>query len=682
MIGRVLDGRYRIDAKIARGGMATVYRAHDLRLDRECAVKVMHADLGDDQDFASRFVREAHSAARLTHPNVVSVSDQGDDDGVLFLVMELVTGRTMRDLIAAEAPMPPERALRLLEPVLLALAEAHRCGLIHRDVKPENVLLADDGRVKVADFGLARAFDANTTHTATNGVLIGTVSYLAPELILNGRPDPRSDVYAAGVLLYELLTGQKPHQGEGAIQIAYKHVNEDVPAPSFTLGRPLPEYVDALVLRATARDPERRQVDAKVFLQQLRRVQAALDAGDTSDAELTQDLLPTVPVTLPPSIDYTEETPSQDARQDARRDEDREATTVFSHVQQPVARQAAAGAAVATPVRTAPPPQRYVPPPPPRAPVPTNGAGGPGHAPPVRRRRRRPSRGVVLLLVVLLLTALVGYAGWWFGIGRYTSTPGLINLPFRAASAKADRQGLHLAVAQRQYSETVTAGSVISTDPSAGSRVVEGGTIDAIVSKGPERYKVPALRKKPLTEVSSRLGAANLAVGTITRAWSETMPKGLVLSTSPHAGVELRKDSAVDVRVSRGPQPIKIPDFTGRSGNHADQKLTDLGFQVNVSEENSDTVPKGKVISQNPSGGKGFRGDKIDLVVSKGPVMVTVPDLRADSVSDATAQLASAGLRIKVVRTGFFIGVDRVVRQSPGSGDSIPKGSVVTVYVV
>src|SRR4051794_34499057 len=654
--------------------MATVYRAHDLRLDRVCAVKVMHADLGDDQEFATRFVREAHSAARLTHPNVVSVSDQGDDDGVLFLVMEHVPGRTLRDLIAAEAPMPPDQALRLIEPVLLALAEAHRCGLIHRDVKPENVLIADDGRVKVADFGLARAFDANTTHTATNGVLIGTVSYLAPELILNGRPDPRSDVYAAGVLLYELLTGQKPHQGEGAIQIAYKHVNEDVPAPSFTLGRPLPAYVDALVLRATARDPERRQVDAKVFLQQLRRVQAALDAGDMSDPELTQDLLPTAPVTLPPSIDYTEETP--------RRDEDREATTVFSPLQQqPVAvRQATGG--VATRVRTAPPPQRYVPPPPRPAPVPSNGAGRPGHPAPARRRRRRPSRGLVLLIVVLLLTALMAYAGWWFGVGRYTSTPGLINLPYRAASAKADRQGLHLQVAQRQYSETVTAGSVISTDPSAGARVVEGGTIDAVVSRGPERYKVPALHEKPLTEVASRLEAAHLAVGTVTRAWSEQVQKGLVLSTTPHAGVELRKDSAVNVVVSRGPQPIKIPDFTGRNGDHADQKLTDLGFQVNVSEENSDSISKGKVISQNPAGGKGFREDKIDLVVSKGPVMVTVPELRADSVSSATNELTSAGLQIKVVRTPLYIGVDRVVRQSPGSGDSVPKGSVVTVYVV
>lgn len=288
----------------------------------------------------------------------------------------------------------------------------------------------------------------------------------------------------------------------------------------------------------------------------------------------------------------------------------------------------------------------------------------------------------MLLVVVLLLTALMAYAGWWFGVGRYTSTPGLINLPLRAAAAKAERQGLDLQVAQRQFSETVTAGSVISTDPTAGSRVVEGGTIDAVVSKGPERYKVPALHNKPLTDVASRLAAANLTVGTVTRAWSENIDKGLVLGTTPYAGAEVRKDSAVNVLVSRGPRPIKIPDFTGRSGENANERLTDLGFEVSISEENSDTIAKGKVISQDPSSGKGFRGDMIDLVVSKGPVMVTVPELRADSVTDATAELTSVGLRIDVQRTDLYIGVDRVVRQSPGSGDSIPKGSVVTVYVV
>src|SRR4051812_18902205 len=293
MIGRVLDRRYRVGPRIARGGMATVYEATDLRLDRVCALKIMHPGLGDDDEFASRFVREARSAARLSHQNVVGVFDQGDDDGTLFLAMEYIPGHTLRDLIRKEAPMSPAKALAVIDPVLSALAAAHQAGMIHRDVKPENVLLADDGRVKVADFGLARAISAETQHTATGGVLIGTVSYLSPELVVDGKADARSDVYAAGVVLYEMLTGRKPHDGESPIQVAYKHVHEDVPPPSHEI-RGIPAYVDALVALATARDRELRPADARVLLHQVRRVRAALDEGLADDPELTADLLPTL----------------------------------------------------------------------------------------------------------------------------------------------------------------------------------------------------------------------------------------------------------------------------------------------------------------------------------------------------------------------------------------------------
>jgi eukaryotic-like serine/threonine-protein kinase len=267
----------------------------------------MHAGLGDDHDFAARFVREARSAARLSHPNVVSVFDQGDDDGTLFLAMEYIPGHTLRDVIRKEAPMAPAKALTLIEPVLAALGAAHQAGLVHRDVKPENVLIADDGRIKVADFGLARAVSAETQHTATGGVLIGTVSYLAPELVVDGKSDARADVYAAGVLLYETLTGRKPHEGESPIQVAYKHVHEDVPPPSAEVPG-IPPYVDALVARACARDRELRPADARVLLHQVRRVHGALDHGVRDDPELTADLAPTVPVRRDENdIDYVTE---------------------------------------------------------------------------------------------------------------------------------------------------------------------------------------------------------------------------------------------------------------------------------------------------------------------------------------------------------------------------------------
>ena len=314
LVGRLLDGRYRILARVARGGMASVYEATDTRLDRTVAVKVMHPGLGDDQEFAQRFVREARAAARLNHPHVVGVYDQGDDtsDGTdtIFLVMEYVPGHTLRDVLRKESPMPPARALALLEPVVSALAAAHRAGLVHRDVKPENVLIADEahgGTVKVADFGLAKAVSADTQHTATGGVLIGTVSYLAPELVIDGRSDARADVYACGVVLYELLTGRKPHEGESPIQVAYRHVHHDVPMPS--LVEPgIPDYVDALVARATSRDRDQRPADATVLLHHLHRVGQALREGLESDPELATDLLPrrvVESVDRPPSTDDT-----------------------------------------------------------------------------------------------------------------------------------------------------------------------------------------------------------------------------------------------------------------------------------------------------------------------------------------------------------------------------------------
>ena len=399
LTGRVLDNRYRIGVRIARGGMASVYEATDLRLDRTVAVKVMHPGLGDDDEFAARFVREARSAARLSHPNVVAVYDQGDDDGTVFLAMELVDGHTLRDVIRKESPMSPARALALFEPMLSALAAAHRAGLIHRDVKPENVLIADDGRVKVADFGLAKAVSTDTQHTATGGVLIGTVSYLAPELVVDGRADARADVYAAGVVLFELLTGVKPHEGESPIQVAYKHVHEDVPPPS-SLAPGIPAYVDALVARATARDRELRPADAVVLLHQVHRVSHALTEGVLDDPELTADLTP-----LRMQLDQVEP-PSPSSGDTASDPFD---SGEFAALMAP------AVIASSPDLTTRIPTDARLPVTPP--PAPPRGKGP--------RRPRRSRRGLALLLVAVLLASAAGVGAWWFGYGRYTTTPGV-----------------------------------------------------------------------------------------------------------------------------------------------------------------------------------------------------------------------------------------------------------------
>ncbi|MGZ5417734.1 MAG: Stk1 family PASTA domain-containing Ser/Thr kinase [Nocardioides sp.] len=661
LIGRVLDGRYRVGPRVARGGMATVYEAVDLRLDRVCAVKVMHSGLGDDHDFAARFVREARSAARLSHPNVVSVFDQGDDNGTLFLAMEYIPGHTLRDLIRKEAPMAPAKAMTLIEPVLSALAAAHAAGLIHRDVKPENVLLADDGRVKVADFGLARAISAETQHTATGGVLIGTVSYLAPELVVDGRADARSDVYAVGVLIYEMLTGRKPHEGESPIQVAYKHVHEDVPAPSDTIPG-IPAYVDALVARATARDPQLRPTDARVLLHQVRRVHGALDHGILDDPELTSDLTPTVTVPALDDIDYVnEDAPTilsgaqvaHGGRVEPGYESDASDTSII-----PAGRPSAA--------------QR-----PPARPAPTGGPGGPA-----RPRQRRSRRGPILLLVVLLLAVAAGVGGWWYGSGRYTTTPGVINMAAAEARETIEAEGLGYEEAEPAYSESVDAGDVISTDPGGGERILDDGTVTVVLSLGPERYEVPVLRGMAEDKAIEALEDANLELGDVVRRFNERIDEGVVLSSDPGQGKQLRPGSTVDLVVSKGPRPIKIPDFTGKDADRAEAKLTDLGLEVRRTEENSDQVDEGDVITQSPNAGELYRGDVVTLTVSKGPVLVEVPNLTAVGVAEATARLESLGFRVRTEEGNTYLGLGYVSGADPDFGSMAPKGSLITLFLV
>ncbi|MEP9365573.1 Stk1 family PASTA domain-containing Ser/Thr kinase [Nocardioides sp. CN2-186] len=651
MTGRVLDNRYRIGSRIARGGMASVYEATDLRLDRTVAVKIMHPGLGDDDEFAARFVREARSAARLSHPNVVAVYDQGDDDGTVFLAMELVDGHTLRDVIRKESPMSPARALALFEPMLSALAAAHRAGLIHRDVKPENVLIADDGRVKVADFGLAKAISTDTQHTATGGVLIGTVSYLAPELVVDGRADARADVYAAGVVLFELLTGEKPHEGESPIQVAYKHVHEDVPPPS-SLVPGIPAYVDALVARATARDRELRPADAVVLLHQVHRVSHALTEGVLDDPDLTADLTP-----LRMQLDRAEAPSPDDTASDPF--DSREFAALM-----------APGPGHTTRIPTTPRPPATPPPGPPR-----------GQEP---RRPRRSRRGLVLLLVALLLATAAGVGAWWFGYGRYTTTPGVIGLSRSAAEQKLDAAGLDVAWGDKAYSETVPAGRVVDTDPDAGSRVLSGGTVTVVVSLGKERYDVPDLEGKTVDEAQDALAATNLAYGTTIEKWSDTVPEGIVMSSTPKVGTTLRPDAVVDLTVSQGPKPVKLRDWVGKDADDAKAWAEQHGLTAKVaSSEYSDTVDEGDVISQDPPGGTTLhRGDDFSIVVSKGPELVEVPSVRAQGVDSATETLEALGFHVTTEHAPGYLGLGFVFSQSPGSGEMAPKGSTIVLDLI
>lgn len=664
--GRLLDGRYLIGSRIARGGMASVYEAVDTRLDRTVAVKIMHPGLGDassgdDDSFARRFVREARAAARLSHPNVVAVHDQGRDDtgdGTIYLVMELVPGHTLRDTISKEAPMSPERALAILDPVLSALASAHRAGLVHRDVKPENVLIADDGRIKVADFGLARAVSAETQHTATNGVLIGTVSYLAPELVVEQRADARADVYAVGVILFELLTGTKPHTGETPIAVAYRHVHHDVPAPS-SLVPGLPAYVDALVARATTRDPSLRPSDAGVLLRHVRRVTQALHDGVRDDPELVADLLPRA---LP-----------------AATDEERSDTTP-----EPVSTLAPAAARVSgeptTVIGTTPRRPMAAPVPEPRDPHPLDR----DDLPPPRRRRGR--RRLALALVLVLVLAGLGAGGYWFGWGRYTSTPGVVGLERAAAETRLDDAGLGARVEQ-VYSESVEPGVVITTDPRPGERILPGDEVELTVSRGPEVYDVPDLAGLTVAEAEDRLAEVKMVVGRQIQRFSETVPKGQVIRSQPAFGSPeseaLPVDTAVSLLVSKGRQPIRISDWTGRDAEAIEKALKKKGLDVEVTDtEFSDDVAKGRIISQDPTSGVLYKGDTVELVVSKGPELITIPSVRYLSTAKAVQRLEDLGFKVKKERASIYLSGQVAWDTRPGSGARARKGSTVVLYVV
>ncbi|HSK25504.1 MAG TPA: Stk1 family PASTA domain-containing Ser/Thr kinase [Jiangellales bacterium] len=630
-VGRLLDGRYRVGPRLAKGGMATVYEALDTRLDRDVALKVMHPGLVEDHDFVTRFIGEARSAARLSHPNVVAVFDQGEDDGLVYLAMELVSGRTLRQVLRSNGKLPAGTALEVMEQVLGALSAAHAAGIVHRDVKPENVLVGDDGRVKVADFGLARAV-ANGS-TATRGVLLGTVAYISPEQALGEGATPRSDVYSAGILLWELLTGEAPHDGPTDYVIVNKHIETDVQPPSWEEPSVPPE-VDRLVLAAVARDPRERFADAGAFLAALRRVRKALAADGADDPDATA-LLSAEPL-----------------------------GAAGVSAAQAMARPATGGNEVDPDARTAVIGR-------------STGRQEPPQAPASRRRSRK---GPVAFVLVLLLALGVAAGAWWLGAGRWTSTPSMLRLELPAAEARAAEAGLSLDVAaERQFSETVPAGLVLSTDPGPGEQVLRGGTVAVVLSAGPQRFEVPTLVGLDRPAAEAALAAASLVPGEVTERYDEEVAAGIVLEQGLAPTEQAKQGTAVPFVVSLGREPIEVPAVVGRPAEEARQALEDAGFTVTSSEAYSDDVPRGAVVSQDPADGTGFRGDEVAVVVSLGPEIVEVPGVEGNGYDEAAAALERAGLVARRVEL-LPAGPGRVLRQDPGAGTELRRGSEVTLY--
>ncbi|TAM69085.1 MAG: Stk1 family PASTA domain-containing Ser/Thr kinase [Microbacteriaceae bacterium] len=633
MIGRLIDGRYQVRSRIARGGMATVYLATDLRLERRVAIKVMHGHLADDSTFKSRFVQEARSAARLAHPNVVNVFDQGQDSDMAYLVMEYLPGITLRELLKDYGKLTPEQTTDIMEAVLSGLAAAHKAGIVHRDLKPENVLLADDGRIKIGDFGLARAASNNT---ASGQALLGTIAYLSPELVTRGVADARSDIYALGIMIFEMLTGEQPFQGEQPMQIAYQHANDSVPAPS-TRNPAVPPELDQLVLWATAHAPEDRPRDAKAMLERLLEIERSGRGGADTPAGLGPTMV------LPPAADLAYQTGD---------------TQILGGALFPAAQvrpEASATDAVATLATTA---------------------------------RRRRSRGWWVFALVLVLAAAAGGTGWYFGAG-----PGAqVVVPQVASQAQAAAttrlKQLDFAVkADQVYSMTVAAGLVVGTDPGAGVRAHKGSMVTLHVSQGRKPITIPALAGLSQADAERAITDAGALVGkSIDKQFNADVRKGTVTSAAKADGdkADLSKGGSyfqgltVNLAVSLGP----VPDVSGKSVADAQAALDAVGLNTQSgSQSYSDTVPSGAVIDGVPQNAGIVRpGDTILLNISRGPAPVDVPAVVGKTWADAKKALTDAGFKLSYAAIadgapGLFI----VQATNPAGGVSAPKGSTVTV---
>jgi serine/threonine-protein kinase len=627
--------------------MASVYEATDLRLDRRVALKVMHADLARDEQFVARFKREARAAAALSHPNVVGVYDQGEDDDLVFLAMELVPGRTLREVISAEAPLSVRDAVALFDPVLQALTAAHHAGLVHRDVKPENVLIDSHGRVKVADFGLARAITSTTVSRSTD-LTWGTAAYLSPEEVERGAADERSDVYAAALLLFELLTGAKAFPGTSPIQVAYQHVHSSVPRASEQVATVPPE-VDALIQWAAAQDPEHRPADAGEFRAELHTVvdqltDRQLDAvpgGPFADPDATQAFEDS---TRPLRAAHTEAVPQVGTE---------------GHYARTTGNRSPRRKAARTVTRPSAP------------------------APPRPRRRRRVLGWLVGILLVLVAATGAG-AAWYYteGPGVYSTVPTLAGTTEEQARSALDIEQLD-PVVEDSYSETVPAGVVISASHDPGQSIRHGTDVTLVVSQGPERYAVPELTGKTVEEARQLVEEANLTLGEPTESYDEQAPEGEIISFSPAAGEQVKPGSTVEVEVSAGREPIEIPRIDGKTEDEARQLLEDAGFTVVVDPERvfHEGVPEGSVVSQEPAEGTGFRGDEVTVTISKGPDLVEVPQVVGMQWGEAEPLLKDLGFTVK--REDLAGGYFSTVRfQSIDAGEKAKRGSEITLTVL
>lgn len=631
LTGNLIDGRYQLLRQMDAGGMATIYEAIDTRLDRRVAVKIMHAHLAQDEQFVERFIREAKAAAALSHPNIVAVQDQGwNQSGIpaVFIVMELVDGHTLREYLNERGKIAAADGIKFLLPVLSALGAAHRLGIVHRDVKPENILVSKEGRIKITDFGLAKGAMIGSTMTAESSVILGSVSYLSPEQVSRGIADSRSDVYSAAITAFEIFTGTKPFEGDEPIQIAFMHVNSRVPRIS-SLIPDIPKALDDLIFAATSVDPDERPRDCQIFHSQLLTISQALNPSA-------------------PQMSLELDIPIAPMREKTKKKSRGKFTQITEKISLTLP-SAAAGKETTVQVRE----RKKV------------------------SKRVRRNRWIAAGLAVLL-----GITTWWVLIGPGASVkfPSVVGATTEQANSTLVALGLTTTIIEERFNEDIAKGRVISTDPFAGDSIAAGGTVNLVVSKGAERYTIPALISLTPEAALNLLAKSPLKVGEITEVFNAKIPKGFVISSNPAPGTRVKRETIVDMVVSKGVETFSLASLVGTNGEQALNELTEAGFNVTVTYAFDEKVMPGEVISQNPVAGADLiKGAAVEIFVSKGSAFVYIPNVMRSTQERATALLEDLGLKVvvkKVTKSGkLVIGID------PKVNAKVKRGSTVTLTV-
>lgn len=660
MPSALADGRYQLGQLIGRGGMAEVHVAMDTRLGRTVAIKIMRSDLANDEIFLARFRREAHSVAQMNNPNIVNIYDSGEEiitgengqpERLPYLVMEYVKGQTLRDIIRANGPLSQRDAEQVMLGVLNALEYSHRMGIIHRDIKPGNIMISDQGMVKVMDFGIARALDDSAaTMTQSQGV-VGTAQYLSPEQARGETVDMRSDLYSAGCVLYEMLTGRPPFTGDSAVAIAYQHVSEVATPPSAVVPG-LPKMWDSICAKAMAKDRQNRYATAAEFKND---ILTFMNGG--------------VPVAAAfnPLTDLANMKARKQAEQDAATvplnpDANGSSTQAFNPVTGQFEQVRPAASSTMAQTRAA---QR---------------------AAALKARKRK--RIVIGALIALAVAMLIGLGAWFLISGNEAATEQMATVPTITSSmtkdmakAKVEAAGFTFKAVDDNDS-TEPEGTFTKQDPQGGAKAARGSTVRVWFSTGPQNTKIPDVTDMTQSEARAELESAGFKVGTSVQTEdSASIARDKVTRTNPAAGKSEPKGTVVMLYVSSG--MAKVPDgLVGQSKDAAVEALKNAGFTgVTITEEYSDSVAEGNVIAVNPSSGMSVtQGTSVSLIVSKGSTPVTVPNVIGETYESAKAQLEALGLTVS--QTGSTGTTDRVITQSASSGSTAQKGDTITLTTV